>query len=375
MTRARPAPARTAHAARTASAGRAPARRVPARPALAPPTVWPAHRRAALLGTVLACTAALLLAGCSAPQPEEPAAAATDPSAAYPVEVDNCGSPVSLSGPPQRVVTIKSTSTEMLLALGLGDRIVGTAFSDGPVPAAWAPSAGEPGIVPPVLADKVPSREAVLALAPDLVFAGWESNFSADGAGERAQLAGLGIATYVSPAACQQDGYRPDPLTFDDIFASITEVGRLFDAPEAAAELVNTQRSELAGVNPSQAGLSALWYSSGSDTPYVGAGSGAPQLMLEAAGLENIAADIDQGWSPYSWEAVAAADPDVIVLVDSAWGSVEKKKAVLESHPVLSQLDAVRNGRYLVVPFAASEAGVRNVETVRSLTEQVAAFD
>ena len=95
---------------------------------------------------------------------------------------------------------------------------------------------------------------------------------------------------------------------------------------------------------------------------------------MESAGLENIAAGIDAGWSPYSWEAVAEADPDVIVLVDSAWGSVEKKKSVLESHPVISQLRAVQEGRYLVVPFAASEAGVRNVETVRSLTEQLAAL-
>ena len=268
------------------------------------------------------------------------------------------------------MVTIKSTSTEMLLALGLGERIVGTAFADGPVPEVWA---GSP--VPPVLAEKLPSREAVLGLAPDLVFAGWESNFSADGAGERSQLAGLGVASYVSPAACQQDGYRPSPLTFEDVFASIQEAGEVFGAPDAAAELVTAQRAELEEINPSTQGYSALWYSSGSDTPYVGAGSGAPALLMEAAGLVNIAAEIDAGWSPFSWEAVADADPDVIVLVDSAWGSVEKKKSVLESHPVISQLSAVKEGRYLVVPFAASEAGVRNVETVRSLTEQLAALD
>ena len=334
------------------------------------PRTIAAQRRGLPWASAVFAAAALVLSGCSTSAEEEPAAAAPQETNAFPVTVDNCGTPVTLDAPPERVVTIKSTSTEMLLALGLGDRIVGTAFSDGPVPEPWAPATA-----PPVLADKLPSREAVLALAPDAVFAGWESNFSADGAGERAQLEELGITSYVSPAACQQDGYRPDPLTFDDVFASITEAGALFGAPEAAAELVDTQRTELAAVKPSAAGLSALWYSSGSDTPYVGTGSGAPQLMLEAAGLENIAAEIKQGWSPYSWEAVAAADPDVIVLVDSAWGSVEKKKAVLEAHPVISQLRAVQEQRYLIVPFAASEAGVRNVETVRSLTEQVAALD
>lgn len=318
-----------------------------------------------------AAAAVLFLAGCSAqatasgsgsPDPGTPA-----PVDAYPLELDNCGTAVHMEAPPERVVTIKSTATEMLLALGQGERIVGTAFSDGPVPPDWAPDTE-----PPVLADKVPSQESVLALEPDLVYAGWESNFAADGAGKREQLGTLGIDTYVSPAACQADGYRPAPLTFDDVFDSITEAGAVFDAREEAAALVARQRSELESVAPDPHGLSALWFSSGSDTPYVGAGSGAPQLMMDAAGLANIASDIDQGWSPFSWEAVAAADPDVIVLVDSPWGSVEKKIAVLESTPVISELPAVQEQRYLVVPFAASEAGVRNVETVRSLVEQLA---
>ena len=324
-------------------------------------------------GAAAAC-AALLLSGCAesgaGPANDGPRASASASTSGFPLELDNCGTVLSLEAPPERVVTVKSTSTELLLALGLGEKIVGTAFADGPVPEAWAGSQ-----VPPVLAEKVPSREAVLAAAPDLVFAGWESNFSPDGAGERAQLAELGVASYVSPAACQEDGYRPGPLTFDNVFTSIEEAGRVFGAPDAAAELVAAQRAELADLTPSGKGYTALWYSSGSDTPYVGAGSGAPALLMENAGLVNIAADIDAGWSPYSWEAVADADPDVIVLVDSAWGSVEKKKAVLESHPVISQLSAVKEGRYLVVPFAASEAGVRNVETVRSLIEQLAALD
>lgn len=340
---------------------------------------YPSTASTRFLRPAAAAAAVLLLAGCAgapadsarADRPETTGAGQGAPAeTVFPLELDNCGTTVSLDAPPERVVTIKSTSTELLLALGLGGKIVGTAFADGPVPEAWADAP-----VPPVLAEKVPSREAVLGLAPDLVFAGWESNFSADGAGERSQLEELGVASYVSPAACQQDGYRPAPLAFDNVFASIQEAGDLFGAPEAAAELVAAQREELKEITPSSKGFSALWYSSGSDTPFVGAGSGAPELLMDSAGLENIASGIDAGWSPFSWEAVAEADPDVIVLVDSAWGSVEKKKSVLEAHPVISQLTAVREGRYLVVPFAASEAGVRNVETVRSLTEQLAALD
>ena len=109
--------------------------------------------------------AAVLLAGCAAPAP------AATPEPAGPLTLSNCGVPVTFDAPPARVVTIKSTSTEMMLALGVGDRIVGTAFQDGPVPDEWAADAADL----PVLADKMPSEEVVLETEPDLVYSGWES--------------------------------------------------------------------------------------------------------------------------------------------------------------------------------------------------------
>lgn len=171
--------------------------------------------------------------------------------------------------PPQRVVAIKSTSIEMMLALGLRDRIVGVGFADGPYADAWAPA--DP---PPVLSDRVPSQEAVLALAPDLVYAGWESNLTADGAGDRATLARLGTATLVSPSACREAALRPDPLTWNDLWAEISLVGDVFGVPDRAGDLVADEKARLAAVAPDGRGLTALWYSSGSDVPYVGAGTG-----------------------------------------------------------------------------------------------------
>ena len=103
----------------------------------------------------------------------------------YPLTIDNCGTEVTFEAAPERVVTIKSSTLELLLALGLEDRVVGTAFSDGPVPDEYADAAS--GLE--VLSDKVPSQEVTLAAEPDLVFAGWESNLSAEGAGDRDTLA------------------------------------------------------------------------------------------------------------------------------------------------------------------------------------------
>lgn len=288
---------------------------------------------------------------------------------AYPLTIDNCGTTVTFTAPPKHVVAIKSTSIEMMLALGLADRIAGIAYPDGPYAKQWAPATALP-----LVSEKVPGEEATLALKPDLIYAGWESNVSADGAGDRASLAAAGVATFVSPAACQEAAYQPHPLTWDDIFSEIDQMGQIFDVAPAAEALVAQQRAALATIKPDGRHLTALWYSSGSKTPYVGAGIGAPELVMKTVGLTNVAADVPMTWSSLSWEAVVAADPDVIVLVDSSWGSTAKKIKQLEGNPATATLTAVRNHRYLVVPFPASEAGVRSVEAAQALSAQLAAL-
>ncbi|MGV8857613.1 putative F420-0 ABC transporter substrate-binding protein [Rhodoglobus sp.] len=306
------------------------------------------------------------LSGCAATA--TPSTAPSSDSSTDTVELSNCGFDVSFDSAPERVITIKSSTTELLLALGLGDRIIGTAFQDGPVPEKWASEAS--GLTS--IAERVPSEEAVLDREPDLVFAGWESTFSADGAGERADLSALGINTFVAPSACQS-AEQPAQLTFDNVFNDIETVASIFRVD--SSDLITDQRDRLAAIDANGDSRTALWFSSGSDTPYVGAGIGAPQLLLDTVGLTNIAADVDATWAPYNWEAVVDADPDFIVLVDAAWNSAEKKIGVLEANPATANLSAVKAGRYLVVPFAASEAGVRSVEAAESLTAQIAELD
>lgn len=316
---------------------------------------------------VAAASAVLLLAGCSASTGTTAPSASPTPEeqrTGYPLTVDNCGTDVTFESAPERVVTIKSSTTETMLALGLGDRIIGAAALDGPLPESTESE-------PTIISDKVPGRESVLALAPDLVYAGWESNFSAEGVGERPALTDLGIATYVSPAACKGEGYMPDPLTFDAVFDEIREIGTIFDADAAASALVDDQRAQLESLTPAQGSPTAVWYSSGRATPYVGAGIGAPAMIMNAAGLDNMAADVRDTWTSLSWEAVIAANPDVIVLVDSAWNTADSKIATLEENPATAALDAVKQKRYVVVPFAATEAGTRNVDAVASIIDQL----
>ncbi|WP_230989440.1 putative F420-0 ABC transporter substrate-binding protein [Devosia faecipullorum] len=288
-----------------------------------------------------------------------PAEAATT----YPLEIDNCGVTVTFEKAPERVVTIKSTATELLLSLGLADNVVGIGFQDAPLPDNLATDL-------PVLAEKLPSQEVVLEAEPDFIYGGWESNFSADGAGERPTLAQLGVNSYVAPAACRS--VAPPKLSFDHLFAEFAEMGLIFDRSEAAADLIAAQKAMLAALNPDTRGLTALWYSSGTKTPYVGAGNNAPAMIMEALGLANIYEDVDEGWTSASWEAIVDADPDVIILVDAAWNSAAQKQKLLAENPITSKLDAVIHQRYLTLPFPAAEAGVRNVPAIVDMAGQLA---
>lgn len=318
-----------------------------------------------------AALAAFALSGCAgaaAPAPIAAPDATAEPAASGPITVVNCGVEVTFEAAPERVVTILSSTTEALLALGLGDRIVGSAYQNSPVVERWAEV--QSGI--PVIADRVPGQEAVLTLEPDLIFGGWESNFTPDGAGDRADLAALGVASYVAPSACQSAD-QPDPLTWDHIFDDLEELAAIFRVD--AGELIAEQRAELDAIEQVGAGRTALWFSSGSDVPFVGAGIGAPQLLMDTVGLVNIAAEVHATWAPFNWEAVVDADPDFIVLAHSNTNTAERKIEVLQSNPATARLTAVVEGRYLMLDFGSTEAGARSVEAAVSLAAQIAELD
>ena len=98
-------------------------------------------------------------------------------------------------------------------------------------------------------------------------------------------------------------------------------------------------------------------------------------MIMDAAGLTNIFGDVHDTWTSVGWESVVEADPDVIVLVDATWNTAASKIATLESSPATQGLAAVKNKRYVILPFAATEAGIRNVEAAASAIDQLAAFD
>lgn len=312
------------------------------------------------------CAAALALTGCAGADTAD-TNAAPDPDTV----LENCGSDVALDGAPTQAVTLNQAATEIMLSLGLEGSMAGTAYLDDTI----APELRSAYDSVPLLAQEYPSQENLLAASPDFVYASYASAFDDAAAGSRDELADLAVATYLSPAACPQQSQR---LTqdFDAVYQEIIEIGALFEVPERAEALVDELKSTVAQATADDAGAgrTAVLWDSGTQAPSVASGAGMGGYLLESAGLQNVFADdADSPYVDTSWEAIVDADPDVIVLVDAEWDPAADKIAFLQSDPATAQLTAVQNNAYVTLPFVATTVGLRAVDGLVALDQQLAA--
>ena len=290
--------------------------------------------------------------------------------------IENCGEEVTVGSPPQRIVSLNQGSTEILLALGLADRMVGTATWTDPVLEEFA-EANE-GI--PRLADNAPSFEAVLDTEPDFVTASFGSTLGEGGVAAREQFHELGVGTYLSPADCvgkvadSGDGVRETPFTPDLLYREIRELAQLTGVEEAGDELIADlqRRLDEAGESVDASGVSALYWFANSESPYMAGCCGAPGLISSTLGLKNVFDDTTQEWPQISWEVVAERDPDVIVVGDLTRKSqtaetAEAKIAYLESNPVTREMTAVKEKRFIDITGAEMNPSLRTVYGVQTV--------
>lgn len=312
----------------------------------------------------------LCLAACSTADEQS-----TDPAAVGPVE--NCGEQVTVDQTPERVVSLNQGSTEILLALGLGERIVGTATWTDPVLEEFA----EQNATIPRLADNEPSLEAVLDTEPDFVTASFRNTLGEGGVAEREQFHELGVGTYLSPADCvgkvadSGDGERETPFTEDLLFREITELAQIMDVEEAGEELIADLQDRLDGAARVDAsGVSAMYWFANSESPYMAGCCGAPGLISTTLNLENVFDDTTQEWPQINWEVVAERDPDVIVVGDLTRKSqtaetADAKIAYLESNPVTREMTAVREGRFIAITGAEMNPSLRTIYGIETVSE------
>ncbi|MCL8251629.1 ABC transporter substrate-binding protein [Aeromicrobium fastidiosum] len=332
-------------------------------------------RPARRLSTVAAGLLVLLpLAACGSSSSDgEAGRDASDPA----VSVTNCGRKVALDRPAQRAVSVNQPATELLLTLGLRDRIVGAGLGDTNV----LPGLKDDLKDLDLFSQEFPSFEDVLATEPDLVYATFDYTFTSEGIADRKKFADLGIAVYQSPSECAgQEATHTEALTLDDQYAEIRDVATLFGVKGRGEDLVADleKRAATATDGLDAGGVSTAWWYSSTKTPYFAGCCGAPGIMTRAVGAQNAFDDLDQLWPEVSWESVVDRDPDVFVLADLTRGSegdtAAAKIAFLESNPATKNLTAVRNKRYIILPGTTMDPSIRNVDGIEEVAQGIRAL-
>lgn len=272
--------------------------------------------------------------------------------------VDDQGYVTSLAAFPNRIVSLAPSNTEILFALGLGDKVVAvTDYDNYPYNfTAWIAA----GNMTSVGSFTTPNMEVIASLAPDLILA----------------TSGVQKSTVDT---LRNLGYKVlvfDPTNIAGVFKNIEVVGNATGKSAEATSLVNNLNSRIEAIMNKVATATSkpkVYYEVYYDpTSLWSAGSKAWQNeLIEKAGGINIFADQPLDYFQSSAEAVVSRNPDVIVLPASGmgeqtpfWGSIAEVKA----RPGWNTISAIQNDRiYQIDSDVIQRAGPRVADAVEAL--------
>jgi iron complex transport system substrate-binding protein len=309
----------------------------------------------------------------------------------YPLTLENCGSTLTFQHAPARTVTIGQAGTEMLYAMGLADKVVGTSLWFNNVLDKY--KAQNDKIER--LADNEPSFEAVIGKRPELVAVELEWMVGPQGAvGTREQFHELKIPTYLLPSDCEAkdnlvgaDGTRLAPFSIDSIYKSVSQLAQIFDVQDRGQQLNDQLKASLAKSIATAQGTqlkdaSALvWFSSAEMDiePFVAGHKGIPDFMLSTLGVRNVVQS-DEEWPTVGWETITKANPTFLVIARMdrrrfPADDYEKKLAFLRSDPVTRNMDAVKNNRIIILDAMAMQASLRMFDGLEQLATAINGYD
>ena len=109
--------------------------------------------------------------------------------------------------------------------------------------------------------------------------------------------------------------------------------------------------------------------------PYVAGRKGVPGWMMEKLGIRNVV-ESDEEWPTVGWETIAKANPDIIVIAKMTRrrfpaDNVEKKLEFLKSDPVAKEMDAVKEGRIIIMDAHSMDPSIRNIAALELLVDEL----
>ena len=233
---------------------------------------------------------------------------------------DDAGRRVSIPAKVDRVVSLAPNLTEIVFAVGAGNRLVGrTSYCDYPPEAKAIAEVG----------DTIhPNLEPIIALKPQVVLVSTASQLEVF----TQQLQGQNIAVFVT-----------DPHDLEGVFRSIEQIGEIVGEKDRANQLVQKLRERTNAVEQAvkQKPPVRVFYQASGEPLYTAGRDSFVTDLMRRAGATSVTADIPGAWPKYSNESALAARPEAIILPTG--GSMGAANATVVE--ALRQSPAVLNGR------------------------------
>ena len=285
------------------------------------------------------------------------------------VSVNSCNRTVSFDSPPQRAISNDVNLTEMMLVLGLSDKMVGYTGISG-----WKTLDEEMrlGVKQlPELSPKYPTKEVLVGADADFFFAGWNYGMKVGGEVTPETLKPFGINVYELTESCIHIMTKKK-ASMDDMYNDLLNLGLIFQIENRAKKIVDAYRTDLNNFTQKLEPIAAkkvFVYDSGEDTPFTAGRYAMPTALIEAAGGINIMDDFQKSWGTVTWEEVIDRNPEVVVIVNYGKVTAEQKRKFMMSNPAFANIDAVKNDRFVILEYVEATPGPRNIKAIKKLAK------
>lgn len=290
----------------------------------------------------------------------------------FPYTDENCGVTTVYEAPPARAVTLSNNATELMLALGLEERMAGTSYMAN---LKISPQYEKAYNQVPVLSPLVATTEQLIEVEADFVYAGYPDGFS-ESRHTRDQLHDLGMKTRLNTEGCNLGKFG-----FDELYEEIRSVAAIFGVRERGEALIADIEERLSAVEEKLAGVKALpvfIFNGGESAPRAVLGNTMLSHVVSRAGGENIFGDVANRYGQVSWEQIAERAPDYIVVYYSgtAGGQVVGDPAgelgkgrieTLKANPTVKGVPGIAGEHFVTIDSVWGQPGPSSIDAVEKL--------
>ena len=287
------------------------------------------------------------------------------------VTVTNCGKELTLPSQAKKMYVNDGNIIALALAAGGAKEITAVSSMGRDVPILKAKYGAETVDGLNDVSKDYPTLESILANTPDLMVAGWNYGFS-EGEITPDILSEKGIHSYLLTESCRQEGTTKRGIVdpWEAVRTDITNLGTITghsDVAKTAVDDMDTRLKAIQGAAQPEKKPVVFVFDTAKDNVLTSGKYGAPQAIIEAAGGVNATADVEDTWTNVNWERLATANPDVIALVEYPAQSYQEKIDALKSHPATKDLTAVKEERFVNLPYAMWTESPLNIDAAEYL--------